>query len=82
MHKNTDFEKLIESPDVYVAAVALSKRDFFIGRGDRNTFFELILKLDPRQIPDLGNKLKLVTSAKFMSLDLFNDPLCNPSRVC
>ena len=45
--KNTDLSKLIESPDVYYAAVALSKREFFIGRGDRNAFFEIILQLDP-----------------------------------
>lgn len=64
---------IVESPDVYVAAVALSHRDFFNGRGDRTTFFKCILDLDPRQIPDLGNKLVLVTESEFMGLKIYND---------
>jgi len=44
---------LLESPDVYVAAAALNKLKFFIGNGDRNVFFDIVLQTDPATIPDL-----------------------------
>ena len=75
----SEFRLIIEAPDVYVAAVALSQRQFFNGRGHRTTFFDAILNLDPRQIPDLGNKLMLVTQKEFMGLKLYNDEC--PGRV-
>ena len=51
-----------------MAAVALSEKLFFEGKGDRTIFFDIILQLDPARIPDLGRKLKLVTSDEFMGL--------------
>lgn len=61
LQKNADLKLILEAPDVYIAAVALSQKGFYNGRGDRTSFFDLILSLDPRTIPDLGNKLLLVT---------------------
>ena len=82
LQKNADFKLIVESPDVYVAAVALSQTSFFNGRGDRTSFFDIILNLDPRQIPDLGNKLALVKNKEFMGLTLYNDKDCtSASRV-
>lgn len=57
MKSANDIKKLIMAPDVYVAAVALSNQEFYEGRGDRSTFFKIILELNPNQIPDLGRKL-------------------------
>ena len=59
-----------------MAAVALSEKLFFEGKGDRTIFFDLVLQLDPARIPDLGRKLKLVTSDEFMGLKLYNDKIC------
>lgn len=52
---------IIEAPDVFLAAAAMSKSCFYEGTGDRTTFFDKILELEPTCIPDLGRKLKLVT---------------------
>lgn len=57
MQSLSDIKKLVETPDVYVAAVALSNQAFYEGRGDRTTFFKIILDLNPAKIPDLGKKL-------------------------
>ena len=37
-----DLKKLVEAPDVFVAAVALSEKSFYEGRGDRTSFFKCI----------------------------------------
>ena len=81
LQAQTDIKKLVEAPDVFVAAVALSEKQFYEGKGSRTTFFNIILDLDPAQIPDLGRKLKLVTSNEFMGLNLYNDKMCEPERV-
>ena len=81
LQKNADFKMIVEAPDVYIAAVALSNTEFFNGRGDRSAFFDIILKLDPRQIPDLGNKLMLVKQDKFMGLDIYRDKKVDLERV-
>ena len=40
------------------------------------------MELNPSRIPDLGRKLKLVTSKEFMGvLPLYNDKMCQPDRV-
>ena len=39
--------KMIEAPNVYFAAVIMSKTPFYEGRGDRSRFFELILGYNP-----------------------------------
>ena len=33
------------------------------------------------QIPDLGNKLSLITQMEFMGLKLYNDKLCDPAKI-
>lgn len=81
LQKSTDIKKLIEAPDVFIAAVALSRREFYQGKGDRTTFFKVIHELDPRQIPDLARKLKMVMALDFMGLKLYTDKLCDPTRV-
>ena len=72
---------LLEAPDVYIAAVALSETTFYEGKGDRSYFFKAVLEQNPTKIPDLGRKLKLVTDKTFMGLNLYNDKLCNPDKV-
>ena len=81
MASMADIKKLVSAPDVYVAAVALSNKQFYEGRGDRTTFFKVILDLTPSQIPDLGNKLSLITKKDFHGLSLYNDKLCCPDRI-
>ena len=76
-----DVKVLLEAPDVYIAAAALSSLKFYIGKGDRSAFLEIVLNTDPAKIPDLYNKLQLVTKNDFMGLNLFNDKLCSPSRM-
>ena len=66
---------------MYLAAVALSEKQFYEGKGDRSTFFQIIQDLNPKMIPDLAKKLKLVTSNEFMGLTLYNDKMCKPDRV-
>ena len=72
-----DVKIMLEAPDVYYAALILSKKEFFNGRGDRSSFFEIVLNSDPTTIADLSRKLQLVTAAKFHDLKIFNDTLCS-----
>ena len=81
MQTMSDLKKLIEAPDVFIAAVALSEKSFYEGKGDRSAFFKVIMDLNPSRIPDLGRKLKLVTSKEFMGLPLYNDKMCQPDRI-
>lgn len=76
MQTMADLRKLVEAPDVFIAAVALSDKAFYEGKGDRTSFFKCILDLNPSRIPDLGRKLKLVTSRDFMGIQLYNDKMC------
>ena len=64
---------IVDAPDVYFAAVALEKHKFSTGRKDREAFFQTVCSLDPRQIPDLFNKLQLVMKKEFMGLTLYKD---------
>ena len=43
--------------------------------------FQMILENNPASIPDLGRKLALVANKEFLGLNLYNDALCDPSRV-
>ena len=81
MQTMADLRKLVEAPDVYIAAVALSEKSFYEGKGDRTSFFKVVMELNPARIPDLGRKLKLVTSREFMGIPLYNDKICQPDRV-
>jgi len=74
-------KKLVEAPDVFVAAVAMSQKSFYEGKGDRSTFFKIVQDLNPKMIPDIANKLKLVVAKDFMGLPLYNDKMCKPERV-
>ena len=74
-----DVKILLEAPDVYIAAAALNSLKFYIGKGDRSAFFDIVLNTDPATIPDLYRKLQLITKGDFLGLDLFNDKLCSPS---
>jgi hypothetical protein len=47
MQQSQDLKLLVTAPDVFITAVALSDKDFFEGRGDRTTFFNIILGLNP-----------------------------------
>ena len=76
-----DVKVLLEAPDVFIAAAALSSLKFYIGKGDRSAFFKIILETDPAKIPDLYRKLQLVTNSDFMGMKLFNDKLCSPDSI-
>jgi hypothetical protein len=76
-----DVKVLMEAPDVFIAAAALSTQKFCQGKGDRTAFFNMILESNPAQIPDLGRKLNLVTKDKFMGLQLYSDKLALCDRV-
>jgi len=43
-----DVKIMLEAPDVYYAAIILSKTAFFNGRGDRSAFFEVVCSSDPK----------------------------------
>ena len=72
---------IVFAPDVYIAAVAMSRAAFYEGQGDRNKFFELILESNPATIPDLARKLKMVTQKEFMGLTLYSDRPARPERA-
>ena len=42
LQSQADVKMLVEAPDVYIAAIAMSDKTFFEGRGDRTTFFKII----------------------------------------
>lgn len=77
-----DVKIVFESPDVFIAASALITQSFYIGKGDRNAFFEVILASDPKTIPDLFRKLMLVTKPEFYGRKIYNDKVCNSTNVC
>lgn len=76
-----DVKVLLEAPDVFVAAAALSSQKFCHGKGDRTSFFEMVLETDPNTIPDLGRKLILIAQNEFMGLKLYNDKLASNVKV-
>ena len=76
-----DVKILLQAPDVFIAAAALNSMQFYMGRGDRTAFFDIVLSTDPRTIPDLGRKLQMITSKKFMGLTFYNDKLVCSDKV-
>ena len=76
-----DVKVLLEAPDVYIAAAAMNSMSLFMGKGDRTAFFNIVLSTDPTKIPDLGRKLKLLTSNEFMGLKFYNDKLLSADKV-
>ena len=77
-----DIKIIFEAPDVFIAASALITQSFFIGKGDRNAFFDVIQASDPKTIPDLFRKLMLVTKNEFYGRKIYNDKVCNDMNVC
>jgi hypothetical protein len=56
----------------------LIENQFYIGKGDRTTFFEVVLNSDPTKIKFLAQKLLLVTNnTEFEGKKIYNDKLCN-----
>ena len=76
-----DVKVLLEAPDVFVAAAAMNSMQFYMGKGDRTAFFNIVLSTDPSKIPDLGRKLQLITSNQFMGLKFYNDKICSAEKV-
>lgn len=77
-----DIKIVFESPDVFIAAAALISQSFYIGKGDRNAFFEVVLSSDPTKIPDLFRKLILSTKQEFYGHRIYNDKMCNNLNIC
>lgn len=48
LQSSADLKVMIDSPDVYICTVAMNSIQFFEGKGDRTSFFEMILALDPK----------------------------------
>jgi len=82
LQRMEDIKIIFESPDVFIAAAALITKSFYIGKGDRNAFFDVILSSDPKTIPDLFRKLMLVTKQEFYGHKIYNDKVCNTMNVC
>jgi len=72
---------VFESPDVFIAAAALISQSFYIGKGDRNAFFEVILASDPTKIPDLFRKLILSTKEDYYGHKIYNDKVCSVLNI-
>lgn len=82
LQRMQDIKIVFESPDVFIAAAALISQSFYIGKGDRNAFFEVIIASDPNKIPDLFRKLMLVTKSDYFGRKIYNDKVCNTMNVC
>jgi len=77
-----DVKLFLEAPDIYYAAAVLTQQPFYIGKGDRNTFFKVVLNSNPKKIKDLGKKLRMLTQQKiFGKFDVYNDKLTSPERL-
>lgn len=57
-----DVKLVLDAPDANYGAAVLTTQPFYIGKGDRNTFLEVVLNSDPKKIKDLGKKLALLTT--------------------
>lgn len=72
---------VLAAPDHYYAAAVLADVNFYLGKGDRTLFFDVITSSDPATFPDLGRKLVLVTKNEYLGFKFFNDKLAKPERV-
>jgi hypothetical protein len=43
LSSSANIHKLVEAPDVFISVVAMSKQKFYLGRGDKTTFFKTVL---------------------------------------
>ena len=76
-----DIEAIINAPDAFYAAAILTQESFYMGKGDRTTFFKVILNSDPKHIVDLGKKIRLITAKKIGVYEVYNDKNCLPERL-
>lgn len=76
-----DVKLILEAPDVYHAAAVLIQQNFYNGKGDRTALIEVVLNTDPKTIPDLARKLKLITQSEFYGYKIYNDKLCNTLQI-
>lgn len=60
-----DVKAVLEAPDVFTAAAVLVQQKFYNGKGDRSALIEVVLNTDPKTLPDIGRKLKLLTADKY-----------------
>lgn len=72
---------ILDAPDAMLGAAVLTQQPFFIGKGDRSTFIDVVLNSDPRTIADLGNKLVLLTKSSFGGFKVYNDKLSSPELI-
>ncbi len=77
-----DVKLVLEAPSVFEGAAVLIQQNFYIGKGDRTTFIEVVLASDPTKIPDLFRKLKLITVSEFCNRKIYNDKLCSTLNLC
>lgn len=73
---------VLDAPDSFIAASVLTSASLYMGKGDRTTFYDVVLNSDPNKIKDLGRKLRLLTVAKIGNFPVYNDSLSNCDRVC
>jgi hypothetical protein len=77
-----DVKLVLEAPTMYLGAAVLIQQSFFLGKGDRTSFIEVVLASDPKKIPDLGRKLQLITIDNLYGKKIYNDKLCNTLNIC
>ena len=76
-----DVKLVLEAPDFYTAAAVLVQQNFYNGKGDRTALFNVVLNTDPKTLPDIGRKLKLMTMREIHGFKIYNDKLCNTMEV-
>lgn len=53
---------ILNAPDAFTAAAVLTSQSFYMGKGDRTKFFDVVLASDPSKFVDLGKKIRLITA--------------------
>ena len=76
-----DVKMVLEAPDVHTAAAVLIQQTFFNGKGDRSALIEVVLNSDPKTIPDVAAKLKLLTQKDYLGHAIYNDKLCSTLQI-
>jgi hypothetical protein len=55
------------------AASFLHFSPFYQGKGDRTEFIKALLARDPKTIPQVANKLRLISCERYKGLSLYKD---------
>ena len=76
-----DVKLVLEAPDYYTAAAVLVCQKFYNGKGDRTALIDVVLNTDPKTLPDIGRKLKLITMKEIYGNEIYNDKLCNTMQI-